>query len=789
MGKRLMFFLPLIFILTEPFHYNRLMAQAAPWVTGYYAGWSQGRYNNGVLPAEEIDFSALTHIIHFAILPRADGTLDTAVNNMVPENTAALLPRARAAGTKVLFCVGGWNSDAAFRGATGLLTRSRFINNLVKFMRDRGYDGLDIDWEPLQAIDVPQYILFITELRLALNQINPRPLLTAAVNSQAATFATLLPQFDQIFVMTYDLSGAWPGWVTWHNAPLFNGGKQFPSTGGALPTASTMMQNFLTAGISSNKLSIGVPFYGFIWNGGGGTPTGGASQPRQTWTTAPRVQANVPYYTIMKDHYQAQRYRWDDEAQVPYLSVDLPGSADDKFISFDDERSIFEKYKYVTDRGLGGLFIWELGGGHRSDLPAGQRDAMLQAVKRARNGEPPGDIDTSPPQISFLTPAEGASVSGTVEISVNVQDNIGVVSVRFLIDSVDAGGERVAPPYTLSWNSNDMPNGPHILMAVARDAAGNLSTATQTVNVSNELPALAAPMLMLPLDNVQLPLQPVTFSWSAVAEASAYRLQVSTSSSFSPTTMDQAGITSTSSTIEPLVPGTLYYWRVAAVNGNGEGPFSPARSFRMVSQLLPSAPELISPPNGIADLPMTVLLTWKEAERATTYQVQVSTQSDFSVLRTDHTGISAMNLTLMNLQPQTLYYWRVRGLNDAGPSPFGEVWQFRTGVVTSVERLGGELPEKFTLAQNYPNPFNPETTIEFALPEGSYLNLMVTDYLGRRVATLHNGQLAGGVYRIRWNGSDETGRNLGSGVYFCRVTAVSTGGKTSSKTIKMVMVR
>lgn len=789
MGKRLMFILPLFFILIESSYHIQLMAQGTPWVTGYYAGWSQGRYNNGVLPAEEIDFSALTHIIHFAILPRADGTLDTAVNNMVPENTAALLPQARAAGTKVLLCVGGWNSDAAFRGATGLLTRSRFIDNLVTFMRDREYDGIDIDWEPLQAIDVPQYILFITELRLALDRISPRPLLTAAVNSQPATFATLLPQFDQIFVMTYDLSGAWPGWVTWHNAPLFSGGARFPSTNGALPTASDMMENFLTAGIPANKLSVGVPFYGFVWSGGDGTPAGGVTQPRQTWTSTPRVQANVPYYSIMKDHFQPGRYRWDDAAAVPYLSIDLPGSADDKFISFDDERSIFEKYKYVTDRGLGGLFIWELGGGHRSDLPAGQRDAMLQAVKRARNGEPPGGIDTSPPQISFLSPAEGLSVSGTIEIAVNVQDNVGVAGVLFLVDSVDVGSERVAPPYTFSWNTSAVADGPRVLMAVARDAAGNLSMAIRTVNVSNGLPALAAPMLILPLDNAQLPPQPVTFSWSAVAEASTYRLQVSISSSFSQTTMDRAGIASTTSTIEPLDPGTLYYWRVAAVGQNGEGPYSPARSFRLVSQLLPSAPELTNPPNGVTDLPLTVLLTWKEAERASAYQVQVSTQTDFSILRTDHSGISAMNLTLMNLQPQTVYFWRVRALNDAGASPFGEVRQFRTGVVTSVEYRGEELPKEFILAQNYPNPFNPETTIEFALPEGSYVSLMVTDYLGRRVATLHNGQLAGGVYRIRWDGSDENGRNLGSGIYFCRVTGISSDGQTFSRTIKMVMVR
>lgn len=357
-------------------------AQSDIWVTAYYAGWSQGWFNNGVLPAEAIDYDAVTHIIHFALWPRADGSLDSDANSIRPSNSAALIARAHAAGKKVLISVGGWASDVNFRQATSLLTLPTFVDNLVNFMTSRGYDGIDIDWERLELSDIPQYTLFIKELRSRLNQISPRPLLTAAVIWQPAVFATLANDFDQINIMTYDISGAWPGWVVWHNAPVSTQGLRFPSNGRLIPSAETMIDDFLAAGVPAKKLGIGIDFYGYIWSGGSGTPTGGVTAPGQTWTSAPRIQVNVPYYSLIPQYYRPEYYRWDSVAQAAYLSIDRPGSADDKFISYDNEISCARKIAYARSRGIGGVFIWELGGGQ---LPAQfpNRDRLLQAVKIA----------------------------------------------------------------------------------------------------------------------------------------------------------------------------------------------------------------------------------------------------------------------------------------------------------------------------------------------------------------------------------------------------------------------
>jgi chitinase len=199
--------------------------------------------------------------------------------------------------------------------------RATFIANLLDFMTSYNYDGIDIDWEPLNSSEVGQYTNFVTELRSALNDLTPPGLLTVATAQQPAWFAALQSQFDQINLMTYDLSGAWAGWVTWFNAPIYDGGYRFPSTGNLVPSTDGMVQSFLNAGVAASKLGIGIAFYGKVWAGGTGTSTGGATLPRQTWATAP-TNSSVSYAYIMSTYYQPNRYHWDSAAQAAYVSIE-----------------------------------------------------------------------------------------------------------------------------------------------------------------------------------------------------------------------------------------------------------------------------------------------------------------------------------------------------------------------------------------------------------------------------------------------------------------------------------
>jgi hypothetical protein len=75
-------------------------------------------------------------------------------------------------------------------------------------------------------------------------------------------------------------------------------------------------------------------------------------------------------------------------------------------------------------------------------------------------------------------------------------------------------------------------------------------------------------------------------------------------------------------------------------------------------------------------------------------------------------------------------------------------------------------PEKFSLSQNYPNPFNAETQIYFSVKDYSSVNLSVNNNLGQKVKTLMEGKYQPGEYRALWDGKNQNGENVASGIYF-----------------------
>ena len=82
-----------------------------------------------------------------------------------------------------------------------------------------------------------------------------------------------------------------------------------------------------------------------------------------------------------------------------------------------------------------------------------------------------------------------------------------------------------------------------------------------------------------------------------------------------------------------------------------------------------------------------------------------------------------------------------------------------------------EIPEKFSLSGNYPNPFNPETTIKFGLPEESRVTIEIFNVLGQKVKQLLDGEKPAGYHSVPWDGRNEFGKNVGAGMYLCRMQA------------------
>lgn len=102
----------------------------------------------------------------------------------------------------------------------------------------------------------------------------------------------------------------------------------------------------------------------------------------------------------------------------------------------------------------------------------------------------------------------------------------------------------------------------------------------------------------------------------------------------------------------------------------------------------------------------------------------------------------------------------------------------------SVEREIEDLPEVASLTGNYPNPFNPETTISYSLPEDTDVKLEVYNVRGQLVKTLVDGYQQAGERQAVWNGTDESGREVGSGVYFYKLAT-----ETQQDVRRMVLVK
>jgi FlgD Ig-like domain len=115
--------------------------------------------------------------------------------------------------------------------------------------------------------------------------------------------------------------------------------------------------------------------------------------------------------------------------------------------------------------------------------------------------------------------------------------------------------------------------------------------------------------------------------------------------------------------------------------------------------------------------------------------------------------------------------------------PLGDVTWF--GMVVGVkDQPGSTLPENYRLFQNYPNPFNPTTTITYQISNASDVKLTVYNSLGQLVKTLVNTNQAAGNYSISWDGTNQAGSKVSSGIYFYRL---NTPGFVS--VMKMVMLK
>jgi hypothetical protein len=111
-------------------------------------------------------------------------------------------------------------------------------------------------------------------------------------------------------------------------------------------------------------------------------------------------------------------------------------------------------------------------------------------------------------------------------------------------------------------------------------------------------------------------------------------------------------------------------------------------------------------------------------------------------------------------------------------------------VPTGVMASKNTMLSTFKLYENYPNPFNPSTTIAYSLPEKSSVVVAIYDIQGRQIKSYTFSAQSAGDQRVVWNGTNDWGNPISSGVYVYRVRASSLGdGKTIDRSAKMLLLK
>ncbi len=306
------------------------------------------------------------------------------------------LLEAERPGLTLMMSIGGWEHSQQFSAvAASEEARARLAASCVTFMREYGFEGIDIDWRyPVeggltvgQEADRDNYALLLQAFRAELDKWAAEDERTYELSATVPAFPEIVVNYplaelsrsvDFINLLAYGYEGAWSE-MTAHIAPLFlNARDPRLSEVQATRTVSGAVEAFLTAGVPAEDIVLGAPFYGQAWHnvrpndyfglfsGHGGIPNGTRAG---GWL----------YYRDLATFLNSPNYTrfYDQEARVPWLY-----NAESRIgISYENEVSIRQKAAYVQRMGLGGMAAYELG---FDDA----RHTLLTTLALELNGQP-----------------------------------------------------------------------------------------------------------------------------------------------------------------------------------------------------------------------------------------------------------------------------------------------------------------------------------------------------------------------------------------------------------------
>nr|QDA39872.1 chitinase 4 [Phenacoccus solenopsis] len=338
----------------------------------YFTNWAWYRTGMGKYLPENIDPNLCTHVIYgFAVLDYEGLTIKVFdswadIDNRFYERVAGMKKR----GVKVSIAIGGWNDssgDKYSRMVNSESARRAFISSVLRFLKQYGFDGLDLDWEYPKCwqvncdrgpdSDKAGFAALVTELRQAFNAHGY--LLSAAVSPSKTVIdkgydvVTLSEKLDWIGVMTYDYHGSWDK-KTGHLAPIY----YIPGDDYDYFNLNFTINYWIEKGADRRKLIMGIPLYGQTFSLADANkhdlnaPSYGPGQAGE-YT---RAGGFLAYYEIC-DKLRREAYTIVRDVQKRRGPYAYSGN---QWVGYDDIDTIKQKMGLVKQYGLGGAMIWAL---------------------------------------------------------------------------------------------------------------------------------------------------------------------------------------------------------------------------------------------------------------------------------------------------------------------------------------------------------------------------------------------------------------------------------------------
>lgn len=338
---------------------------------GYFTNW--GIYGRKYFP-QDVPATDLTHILYaFADVKPDTGeciltdlwadeqihyngdSWNDSGNNLYGNFKQFLLMKKKNRALKLMLSVGGWTFGPHFAPmAQDAKKRAKFVSSAITILENDGLDGIDIDWEfPANAGQASNFTSLLKDLRAGLtahaakkNDKVPYLLSVAAPcgkdNYNVLEVAKMDQYLDFWNLMAYDFAGAWSA-VTGHQANLWN-------IKGKAPSADDAVNFYISKGVVSHKLVLGIPLYGrgFQNTDGPQQPYNGTGQ--GTW------EAGNWDYKFLPVKGAKEMINTKIAASWSYDSNKR------EFISYDTPQNVLLKCQYIRDKRLRGAMFWELSG-------------------------------------------------------------------------------------------------------------------------------------------------------------------------------------------------------------------------------------------------------------------------------------------------------------------------------------------------------------------------------------------------------------------------------------------